>query len=116
MSLEQALQENTEAITRLIAAINGAGIATCAQEVPDTKKPVSTQPAATKAVKAETAAASPSELKYADIQKPFLKLVNANRDKAVALLAELGVPSLKAIEGKPELFADVLAKIQKAGA
>lgn len=113
MSLEQALQENTEAIARLIAVINAAGITTCAQES-GAKKSAATQPAATKAVKAETAAASPSELKYADIQKPFLKLVNKNRDKAVALLAELGVPSLKAIEGKPELFADVLTKIGAA--
>lgn len=104
MSLEQALKENTEAITRLIAAINAAGVTTCAQE-PAAQPSVTTLPVVD---------APLPRLAYADIQKPFLKLVNANRDKAVALLAELGVPSLKAIEGKPELFASVLAKIEAA--
>lgn len=115
MSLEQALQQNTEALNRLADVIRAAGLATCATEHPQEKSAPS-PPAATKVAKEEAAAAFPSELTYADIQKPFLKLVNANRDKAVALLAELGAPTLQTFKDKPEKFASILAKIQEASA
>ena len=98
MSLEHELQQNTEALNRLADVIRAARLAGCSSEE-------STPPPSA------PAAESPSELTYADIQKPFLKLVQRDRAKAVALLAELGVPTLKAIEGKPELFATVLEKI-----
>lgn len=115
MSLEQALQQNTEALNRLAGAIRAAGLATCAvEDTADVKKSATTQAPPAPPAKEKGAEASRSELVYADIQKPFLKLVTADRAKAVALLSELGVPSLKAIEDTPECFADVLAKIQKA--
>ena len=127
MSLEKAVQENTEALNRLIAVIEAAG----AVGVQGSDKAKVAHPAGKnaatpstgekqKAATAEPAAASPSEeapaLSYADIQNPFLRLVQSDRDAAVALLAELGVPSLKTFEKQPERFAELLAQIQKAGA
>ena len=108
MSLEKAILENTETLKQLIAVIEAAGVVGVqGSNKAKVEHPVSKTPAPEKA--------KPAALVYADIQKPFLNLVQTNRDAAVALLAELGAPSLKAFEGQPEKFAEILATIKKAG-
>ena len=114
MSLEKAILENTETLKQLIAVIEAAGaVGVQGSNKAKVEHPVAKTPAPEKA-KVEKPA-EPAALVYADIQKPFLKLVQTNRDAAVALLAELGAPSLKAFEGQPEKFAEILAAIKKAG-
>ena len=106
MSLEKAILENTETLNRLIAVIEAAGaVGVQGSNKAKVEHPVAKTPA-------PAAPAAPAALVYADIQKPFLKLVQTNRDAAVALLAELGAPSLKAFEGQPEKFAEILVAIK----
>lgn len=105
MSLEKAIQENTEAVRALIAVMQGN-----TKQAPAEVAPARATPVAAPAAPAET----PPALSYADVQKPFLKLVSANRDAALALLAEMEVKSLKGIEDKPATFSDVLARIEAA--
>ena len=115
MSLEKALQENTEAMNRLADVIRAAGMAGCHTHSEDeVKKPAATPAATTPAAKVEPATESPSELTYDDIKKPFLQLANKDKPKAVALLAEMGVPSLQSFKDQPEKFADLLEAIKKA--
>ena len=111
MSLEKAILENTETLKQLIAVIEAAG----AVGVQGSNKAKVEHPVGKNAAPEKAKPAAPAALVYADIQKPFLKLVQTNRDAAVALLAELGAPSLKAFEGQPEKFAEILAAIKKAG-
>lgn len=114
MSLEQHLKENTEAIKQLIAVIQAAGITTVAGNTPEPGANEPSQPIVPPAGSAPEASAE--QLEYSDIQKPFLRLVNKNKDAALALLKELGVNTLRDIQGKPELFASVKEKIEKASA
>ena len=119
MSLEQALQENTEAIRQLMEVVKAAGIAGVATEV-DTVKTKSAKVAAP--VKVEELAAIPEPLKsdtpalkYEDaIQGPFLKLVQKDRAAALAIMIGLGLKSMKEIASKPETFAAVAAQITEA--
>lgn len=102
MSLELAVKENTAAIRALIAVMAAAGTATCSQEaVAETPVAEDPQPEAL-----------PVELVYADIQKPFLKLVQKSREDAVALLEGFKFKTLK--DAKPAQFAAVLEKIEAA--
>ena len=120
MSLEQALQENTAALLALTATIKAAGLSTSATTEPKTKEePAKSEVKAEPVKPADPAPANASAdpvdaLAYADIQKPFLKLVNANKAKAVELLAELGVPTLKEFADKSDRWAEVLKRIQEA--
>lgn len=124
MSLEEALKQNTEAINKLIAAIAafpvpsaGAGGATAVQEA---KKPEGGKPSTGSAKESEGSAVPKDtgewvQLEYKrDIREPFLHLLNTNRDKAMALLAELGVANLKGYESHPEKYAFLAAKIEEA--
>lgn len=121
MSLEQALKENTETMKQLIAVMEAARSTGCqgSEKVALVEKPASTPPAKAEvksAAKPEAAAASPSEatLTYKDVQKAFLALVNKDHDTAVALVAELGVPTLKAFEKADQAkLAELLALIEE---
>ncbi|BCB27034.1 hypothetical protein SKTS_19200 [Sulfurimicrobium lacus] len=137
MSLETVIQENTNALRDLIAAIaNGipttsaqvAAVATQAAEKVEAKaekksaqaeKPASSESGATPQTATETAAPA-VVLDYEAIKKPFLSLVNKKgRDAAAALLNQFGVDAGKG--GKlsdipADKYADVLAAIETAGA
>lgn len=126
MSLEQALVENTAAINKLIEVMQaqgttGASVASKAKaETPkaETVRVVlsgkdqngESKTETFEVAKAETSAA----LVYADIRKPFLALVESDEKAALGILSDLGIKSLKAIEDKPDQFADALARVQKA--
>jgi hypothetical protein len=105
MSLEEAIKANTAAIRELIAAYQGAlperitGAASAQAGSASEAKPEGNEP----------------ELSYEDsVRKPFLALLNSNRDVAMKLLADLGVPNLKGFENQPEKFAELSQKIQEA--
>jgi hypothetical protein len=110
MSLEQALAENTEALKALTAILQhqlptGNSTAVAATTVK------SEVPAKTKAVEAKVE--EKTELTYEQVKVPFLALVSAKgRDVALAAIAPHA--NLKAIEGNPALYADILASILKA--
>ena len=116
MSLEQRLEANTEALLRLAAVIEAAGVVTTggrevAHPVEKAEKP--STPAGAKPEK--TASDDlPAALTYEDIRKPFLRLVNADKSKALALLAELGVETLQDFKDKPAEFARILEAVKKA--
>jgi hypothetical protein len=144
MSLEIAIQENTNAIHALIAAIgNGlsaspAQVAAVVAEAPatvkketaakkevqkaaETVKPeaASTQPTAEATAapepKAEASEASADAPTYQDAAAAITKLSRAKgRDAAVAVLASFGAAKLPDV--KPEQFADVIAAAAKAEA
>lgn len=119
MSLEQALAENTAAINKLIALMEKQPQAkaetpkaeTAKAEAPKAEAALTPEVQDAKAVEQDKA---PKELTYQDIRAPFLKLVEANEKVALGILSDLGIKSLKAIEGQADKYADVLARIQKA--
>lgn len=109
MSLEQALAENTEALKTLTALLQS-------QAQTRTAAPATTVKSAPPA-KVEEAVKEKGEtaLTYEQVKVPFLALVSAKgRDAALAAIAPHA--NLKAIEGNPELYADILANITKASA
>jgi hypothetical protein len=96
MSLEQAIQANTAAIEKLIAAMGN-----------QTAKP---QPAAPETAKAPPAATQPAaeEVTYAIVSAAVTKLSKEKgREAAVALLAKYGAKNLKEIDASN--WAGVLA-------
>lgn len=142
MSLEATIQENTNAIRELIAAIK-AGVPTTAAQVaavvteakPTTAAKETTAKKTTPAEKAEPAptqptaeagaaaapekkdepsaqAATPNYQATADAVTKLAR--EKGRDAAVAVLKEFGAAKLPDV--KPEQFADVIAACQKAGA
>lgn len=140
MSLEIALQENTNAIRELIATIangiptTGAQVAAVVAEAPAQakaeKKPAAaekatqssggTKPSETSAAPSDTGASAEAKtLVYDDIKKPFLSLVSAKgRDAGAALLLQFGVDASKGgklTEIPVEKYAEVLEAINKAG-
>jgi hypothetical protein len=103
MSLEKAVQENTEAINRLIATIEAARTTgSVGSDKVKVEHPVAQD------VKKEEAA----QPTYDDVRKAFKALLLADRPAAVKLLADLGVANLGEVEKKPETFAEVLAAIK----
>lgn len=127
MSLELAIQENTNALRDLLAALK-SGVPTTAavaHEVKEAKKSApaektaSSESGATQQTATETDAPA-AVLDYEAIKKPFLALVNKKgRDAAAALLNQFGVDAGKG--GKlsdipADKYADVLAAIEVAGA
>jgi aminoglycoside/choline kinase family phosphotransferase len=117
MSLEQSIAANTEALNRLAAAIEAAGFGgTAGSDNGKIVHPVAKSVVADKKpeVDVEKPVEVDVELTYDDVKKPFLRLVNADKEKALGLLNELGLATLKEIEGKPEKYAAVLAAIKKA--
>lgn len=128
MSLEIALQENTNAIRALIAALGTKPL-----DMPENPKvwvdqpvgkpaatPTATAPAPAAAAPSAPAAASPSsaapDIDFDTIKKAFLKLstTDGGRAKCEAVLKPHGLAKLS--EAKPEQYAEILANIQKAGA
>lgn len=115
MSIEKLIQENTaalRALTEVLAKLTHPAVAignpADITGTPDGRLPDGGYSAPPE--KATKAAVEPTkELVYADIQKPFLKLVGKSRDKAVAYLKGRGWKTLQ--EAKPATFAEVLAEI-----
>ena len=132
MSLESALQENTKALTALIAVwaqltaqakvvtaevdagkTDTVNIAGAVSVKVDAKKPAVTQTAPatdTKApaasVPAATASASPSEVTYEAVSAAITAKVKVDRDHVVATLTAFGAK--KGTELKAERYADFL--------
>jgi hypothetical protein len=102
MSLELAINENTQAIRDMIAAIMANGVsAPVAKAKPAAKSEPTPAPVAPVA---EATAGTPS---YQDAAQAVTKLSRIKgRDAAVALLAQFGAGKLP--EVKPEQFAEVI--------
>lgn len=115
MSLEKALQENTEALNKLIALMQAAGTATCAaptaEEVKQ-KEPVKSKEVATATPAVEHTDPVATKLKYEDVQGPFLKLVNKDRAAAVAILGKFSCQNLK--QATDAQYADILTAVEEA--
>lgn len=100
MSLEKALQENTATMERLIAALEAARTTGCEGSTDaQVEHPIARgTPAEMVAVTASTDAivfpANAATLTFDEVRKAFLKLVTADRDRAVALLAKYGFKKL----------------------
>jgi hypothetical protein len=117
MSLEQALADNTAALNKLIALMEKQNVSTALSTIasaPSETLAASVPKAETPKAETPKAEAPAGVLTYADIRGPFLALVAANEKAALDILSDLGIKSLKVIEDKPDQFADVLARIQKA--
>lgn len=143
MSLEATIQENTNAIRELIAAIQ-AGVPTTAAQVAavvteaaadkpakeeaPAKKPTNAkkvEPAPTQPTAEAVAAAAPEQKgepsaqadapTYQDTADAVTKLARTKgRDAAVAVLSKFGADKLPDV--KPEQFAAVIAACEEAGA
>ena len=129
MSLEQAIEANTIALQNLLEALVTAARSTgCADTPSDHVEVVVKKPTADKKVekapekvvekakdvKEDIDARVEKALTYDDLAADFLALVKADKPKALAILASLGVDTLKPLKDKPELYATIAAKILEA--
>lgn len=96
MSLEAALQANTDALKAFTEAL----LATVSAPTPSAASAVSVAPASTAATKAVT---------YDVVGKAITDGVKADRAKVVAVLAEFGAK--KGTELKPEQYGEFLAAL-----
>ncbi len=129
--LEQAIAENTSAIRDLIAAISKglpttpAQVAAVVQEAPavakktDAPAPEPKAAAATPHTAAAPDAATPTEptsvpsspvVDFNTLKTAFLAQVQANREKAVGVLAQFSISKLS--DAKPDQYAAILAAVQ----
>lgn len=106
MSLEQALERNTEMMADLIRALEGFQPATQAPAKTEVAPPKPVEPVATpvaqetKVAKPETAQVSPSDaaIEYAQVAKAITDTFKIDKVKVVAALAKFGAakgPQLK---------------------
>ena len=117
MSLETAIQHNTDALHVLIDLLKSGSVPAplvgVAKDVINKapKAEVQAQPEPTPVQEASTA-----KLKYEDISKPFIQLVNAKgREVAQQLLNDLGLPTGKKLSALDEAdYPKALEAIQKA--
>lgn len=125
MNIEQLIQENTAALARLTAAIEGMGATVTKAEtaVAETKKPEkkgSTQDGkqSSGTAKGSPESSAPSEpgvataapMAYAELQAPGLKLYKTNREALVAILAHYKVAKLDQVP--QDLWPEAKAKIE----
>ena len=113
MTIEAALAALTAAVEANTAALKGAKAA-APVDSPKQDKPVDSPKAAAPVDSPKQDKPAAGAQDYDSVKVPFLKLVKTNRDKALGILKEFGVESLK--EAKPEQFGAILAKIQAASA
>ena len=125
MSLELAIQQNTEALNVLVSLLKSGNVPAVLTSKVAPKdavvKTVNPTPAAPAlkveavAVAAETAQA---KITYEDIRKPFLDMVNKKgRSVAEALLLDLGLEPGQKLSAIAEAdYGKALAEIQKASA
>ena len=118
MSLEQALQANTEALQAMTAAIlntRAAGVAK-QEKAAGTALPPKQAAEAEQRTKPAAPATAPAVVTYDNVAKPFLKLVEVkSRDAAIATIAPLkALNEVKAGEQHPGQYAELLAKINAA--
>ena len=128
MSLELAIQQNTEALNVLVSLLKSGNVpaaltpkAAPKDAVVKTVTPTPAVPALK--VEAVAVAAEPNEtaqakITYEDIRKPFLDMVNKKgRSVAEALLLDLGLEPGQKLSAIAEAdYGKALAEIQKASA
>jgi len=107
MSLEHAIQQNTEALQALRAVLAHWTPVTGVEKA---AAPALPTPSAGEgpALIQEAAAA----LTFDQVKGPFVKLATQSSEKAKAVLAKHGIAKLS--EAKPEQYAAILASIQGA--
>jgi len=122
MSLEIAIQKNTEAIHVLVELLKSgavpAPIVGAAKDAIVKTAKVADAPKPEVVNQASPAEAEPTKLTYDDIRKPFLDLVNKKgREVAQQLLNDLGIPTGSKLSAIAEAdYGKALAAIQKASA
>jgi hypothetical protein len=107
MSLEQAIQQNTDALNKLIALMEAARTTGCQGSEKVKVLHAITEP--TPGVED-----TPVTLTYDDVKKPFLKLVTANRDAALGIMAHFNVTTMQKIPQTQEAFAEAIKMIEEA--
>ena len=118
ISIEQLLHENTQAMRELTAALNAMRHLPTVAVTPEapTALPISTitvMPPAPEPIvtSPEPIPETPEKpVTIADVKPLFVKMVAADRPKAVALLKEFGCAKLP--ELKSEQFADFYARLE----
>lgn len=116
MSLEQAIKENTEAVKALTELLLKSKVTSVVEGKKSEEKPAATQPAeTTSGAKSEPAAESPSEeVKFDDIKKLFLKLVNKKgKPVAIELLTSFGAAKLSDLEADTGKHANIKKAIEE---
>lgn len=100
MSLEQAIQANTAAIEKMIAALGAIGTLPAASAPATAEKPkTKSEP------KAEKTPAAPA-VDYDDVKAALGKVAMKARDQAVSLLQKYG--ATKAVDIKPDQYAAIV--------
>lgn len=122
MSLELAIQQNTEAVNRLVAILEkgtlppaAAAVVAPVEEKAEEPKPAKKAKAekAPEPAKAEEPAADAKVYSYQEAATAITKLASSKgRDAAVSLLKKFGVA--KGPELKPDQYAAVVAEAEKA--
>jgi|GEM_PF-3366955 len=126
MSLEAAIQQNTEALNVLISLFKSGSVPAALTTKVAPKEAVVKTATPTPAAQTPTVAAAPVSLAdseqikitYEDIRKPFLDMVNKKgRAVAEALLLDLGLEPGQKLSAIAEAdYGKALAAIQKASA
>lgn len=112
MSLEAVIQQNTDAINRLIGLLSNA-TAPAVYDKPTKANTPEKPPKGPQPEPGPMPTVAPSEaVSYEDAKKAILKLSAKDRNAAVALLAKYGAKKLPDV--KPENFADIVIEATEA--
>ena len=125
MSLELAIQQNTEALNVLVSLLKSGNVPAALtpkvapkDAVVKTVNPTPAAPALKVEAVAVAAETAQAKITYEDIRKPFLDMVNKKgRSVAEALLLDLGLEPGQKLSAIAEAdYGKALAEIQKASA
>ena len=125
MSLELAIQQNTEALNVLVSLLKSGNVPAVLtpkvapkDAVVKTVNPTPAAPALKVEAVAVAAETAQAKITYEDIRKPFLDMVNKKgRAVAEALLLDLGLEPGQKLSAIAEAdYGKALAEIQKASA
>jgi len=125
MSLELAIQQNTEALNVLVSLLKSGNVPAVLtpkvapkDAVVKTVNPTPAAPALKVEAVAVAAETAQAKITYEDIRKPFLDMVNKKgRSVAEALLLDLGLEPGQKLSAIAEAdYGKALAEIQKASA
>lgn len=116
MSLEKAIQENTEALKALTAALQNGAAPAPAKEEPKKEKAKKEAPAKEEAPKEEPKAeekAKSDAIPYDDVKNKTLELVKAKgRDVVMSLLEDFGSKVKSAKDLEEGQYAEYLERVE----
>lgn len=123
MSIEKAIQENTEAVKALTVAISQMSVGASGAAVPGADVEKTTKKANAESTKKETAkeektveneAPAKGDIPYDDVKAKTLDLVKAKgRDATVALVKEFGANYNSAKDLKTDQYAAYIARVDE---